>query len=130
TDGLAALLDQSLLRQDERPDGEPRFVMLETIREYALERLSEQGELQEMQRRHAEFFMRLAEQAGLELWGPRQVQWLQRLEIEHDNMRAAFEWDHGSEDARNRGVHLAAALGWFWLWRGYRQEGYRRLSNV
>src|SRR6185503_15180752 len=110
-----ALADKSLLRQEEGLDGEPRFTMLETVREYALERLAERGELQEMQRRHAEFFMWMAEQAEPELWGPQQVSWLQRLEIEHDNIRAVLEWAHRSEDTRHIHVLLAATLGWFWL---------------
>ncbi|HEU5102807.1 MAG TPA: hypothetical protein VFU22_27485 [Roseiflexaceae bacterium] len=74
-DGIAALVDQSLLRQDERPGGTPRFVMLETIREYALERLEQRGELEAMRRWHAEYFLALAEEAEPELAGPRQVVW-------------------------------------------------------
>jgi tetratricopeptide (TPR) repeat protein len=127
-DGLAALVDKSLLRREEGIDGEPRFVMLETVREYALERLAEIGEEEVLRRRHAEYFVALAEMAEAELWGPQQVEWLQRLEIEHGNLRAALDWSHGGEDRHDIAVRLAVALGWFWLWRGYRQEGYLHLK--
>ncbi len=128
-DGLAALVDKSLLRQEEGLDGEPRFVMLETIREYALEQLAASGE-EEALRRHAEFFMRLGEEAERELWGPQQVDWLQRLVIEHGNLRAALDWSRRGEDTHDIGIRLAAGLGWFWLWRGYREEGYIHLKDA
>ncbi|HET9221265.1 MAG TPA: tetratricopeptide repeat protein, partial [Roseiflexaceae bacterium] len=127
---IEALVDKSLLRQGEGVESEPRFEMLETVREYALERLAASNELATIQRRHAEFFMELAERADPELWKRQQVEWLQRLEIDHDNMRAALEWSYRSKDTNVIGVRLAAALGWFWLWRGYRQEGYSHLKNA
>jgi tetratricopeptide (TPR) repeat protein len=111
-------------------EGEPRFLMLETVREYALERLVESGEEAALRRRHAEYFVVLAETAEPELWGPHQVKWLQRLEIEHDNLRAALEWSHRDAGTSDIGVRLATALGLFWLWRGYRQEGYRHLKDA
>ena len=105
-------------------------MMLETIREYALERLTEQGKVEAMRRRHAEYFMQLAEAAEPELWRPQQVDWLQQLEIEQGNLRAALNWSHRSEDTRDIGIRLATALGWFWLWRGYREEGYIHLKDA
>ena len=89
-DGVSSLLDKSLLRQEEGLEGEPRFVMLETIHEYARERLEASGEAEEIRRLHAEYFLALAEEAEPELSGPDQLACLERLEAEHDNMRAAL----------------------------------------
>jgi predicted ATPase/class 3 adenylate cyclase/Tfp pilus assembly protein PilF len=112
-DGLARLVDQSLLRPDPDPAGEPRFWMLETIREYALERLAGSGELEVTRRRHAAFFLALAREAQPHLSGPAQAVWLERLEQEHDNLRAALEWLHRQADA-DPAWQMAAALGLFW----------------
>jgi predicted ATPase len=91
-DGIAALLEQSLVRQSEELDSEPRFTMLETIREYALEQLVARGEAEMVQRQHAEFFLALAEQAEPQLFSTLRAHWLERLEREHDNLRAALRW--------------------------------------
>jgi predicted ATPase/class 3 adenylate cyclase len=88
-DGITSLVDKSLLRQEEGKDGEPRFWMLGTIREYALEQLAESGEAEVTTRRHAEFFCALAEEAEPELRGPRQSGWLARLDAENDNTTLA-----------------------------------------
>ena len=126
---LALLVDKSLLRQAEGPDGEPRFGMLETIREYAAERLEASGEAETPRRRHAEYFLALAEQAAPELLGPRQGAWLDRLEREHDNLRAALAWalERGEEAL---GLRLAAVLGHFWAVRGYLGEGQGLLERA
>jgi predicted ATPase len=91
-DGLAVLLDQSLLQQTQGSDGEPRFTMLETIREYALERLAERGEAEALRQRYAEYYLSLAETAEPETQGLQQRTWVERLESEHDNLRAALEY--------------------------------------
>src|SRR5262249_49627885 len=90
-DGIASLADKSLLRQDD-PDGEPRLRMLETILEYGLERLVERGESDRARQQHAAHFLALAEQAEPGLWSAGQAVWLERLETEHDNLRAALDW--------------------------------------
>ena len=107
---LEALADKSLLRVDLQPDGEPRFGMLETVREFALDELAKSGKLLTTQRRHAEWCARLAETAEPELNGPRQMASFEKLEREHDNLRAALRWSLDGGDPL-LGVRLAAALG-------------------
>jgi predicted ATPase len=126
-DELAILVDNNLLRQESQPDGEPRFMMLETIHEYALERLRESGELAGLRSRHAEYFLALAEEAEPELGGPNQVVWLERLEREHGNLRAALAW--GIDSAPNElALRLTGALRAFWRVRGHLSEGRRWLE--
>jgi predicted ATPase len=96
-DGLESLVGKSLLRQEEGRDGEPRFGMLETIREYGLECLDASGEAAAIRREHTSFFLRLAERAEMELQGAEQVEWRERLEAEMDNLRAA---SHGARQRR------------------------------
>jgi predicted ATPase/Tfp pilus assembly protein PilF len=121
-DGLAALVDKSLLRQVETDDGASRFTMLETIREYALERLIFRDEAEALRRRHAHYYLRLAETAEPELTGANQAAWLKRLERDHDNLRAALGWalERISPDIALR---LGAALWRFWHLRGHLSEG-------
>lgn len=128
-DGIASLVDKSLLRRDEGGDAEPRFRMLETIREYALERLVEAGESDRFHRRHADSCLTLAEQAEPGLIGPRQAAWLDRLEEDHDNLRAALSWlaRHGLAE---HALRLGAALRRFWRARGYITEGRERMSAL
>jgi non-specific serine/threonine protein kinase len=125
-EGLASLLDKSLLRQEGEP--EPRFRMLETLREYAREQLSVQGESDDLQVRYAEYYTALAEEASLELTGGDQLYWLDILEREHNNLRAALAWsrDAGSE----LGLRLAAALWRFWAIHGHLTEGRRWLDTM
>ncbi len=89
-DGVAWLIDKSLLQQTEQEGEEPRLVMLETIREFGLECLAMSGELEAIRRAHAAYYLVLAEEAEPKLEGPQQAVWLQRLEQEHDNLRAAI----------------------------------------
>jgi tetratricopeptide (TPR) repeat protein len=128
-DGVSSLLDKSLLRREEGPNGEPRFVMLETVHEFAREKLAESGEADAIKRVHAEYFLALAEEAYPELRGPDQLEWLERLEAEHDNMRAALSWAFERKEAEVA-IRLGGALSWFWLARGYHSEGRRWLEEV
>jgi predicted ATPase/class 3 adenylate cyclase/Tfp pilus assembly protein PilF len=121
-DGVESLVDKSLLRQEEGPEGEPRFVMLETIHEFAREKLEESGETKDIKRAHAGYFLALAEEAEPELVGPDQAGWMDRLEAEHDNLRAALSWSLEGEDPE-LGLGLASALSYFWYMRGYWSEG-------
>jgi predicted ATPase len=129
---LESLMDQSLLNPSD-VNGEPRFGMLETIREYALGRLvtSGGGEAEEVHRRHAAFFLAMAEEAEPQLAGPEQLAWLKRLETEHDNLRTALAWalERDGPDPE-LGLRLAVALERFWSMRGYWTEGRRWLEKA
>ena len=126
---VASLVDKSLLRRgNPAAHPEPHLRMLETIREYALERLEESGEAAIVRRQHAAYFLSLAEQAAAELRGPRRTEWLNRLEDEHDNLRAALRW--AKEHQVQTGLRLAVALGQFWELRGYPSEGARWLAEL
>ncbi len=122
-EGLLALAEQSLLavRAGEESD-EPRLLMLETIREYALEQLATCGEEEALRRQHAAFFLALAEQAEPELLGSTQDVWLRRLEDEHDNLRAALRWAQQSDQVV-LGLRLAGALQRFWEMHSHLSEG-------
>jgi tetratricopeptide (TPR) repeat protein len=126
---LTSLVDKSLLRQTSAADGESRFSMLETVRAYALDRLSATEERIATQRRHLLLFLALAEAAESQIQGPDQAAWLDHLAREHDNLRAALQWalDNQETDAALR---LAAALGEFWWPRGYVKEGRRWLTKA
>jgi predicted ATPase/DNA-binding CsgD family transcriptional regulator len=126
---LGALVEQSLLRQEERPDGEPRFDMLETIREYALERLRLSGEEDALRAWHAAWFAAMAEEADVKLRGQEQLAWLSRLESEHDNLRAALAWAWAQGDAQLT-LRLAGGLHWFWFQHGHWAEGRRWLERA
>jgi tetratricopeptide (TPR) repeat protein len=123
-DGLESLLHKSLLQQGEGLDGEPRFLFLETIHEYARERLKESGEAETVQKRHADYFVALAERAAPELHGARQDYWSARLRVEHDNLRTALAWSLGGGDAE-LGLRLVGALREFWYGGGHIAEGLR-----
>jgi non-specific serine/threonine protein kinase len=123
-DGLASLVDKSLIQQKETPEGEPRFIMLETIHEYARERLEASGEAETIRRRHAEYFVELAERAEPELRLAQQARWFQLLETEHDNLRVVLQWSLGDGDV-TLGVRLAGAIYLFWYACGHHVEGIR-----
>ena len=135
-DGVASLMDKSLLRQMEQEGEEPRLLMLETIREYGLEALSVSGELASTRRAHAVYYLRLAEDAELELGGPQQAMWLERLEREHDNLRAALQWSleqAGDEEIgqrRESALRLCGALYMFWWTLGHWSEGRTFLERA
>ena len=128
-DGVSSLIDKSLLRQIEQGD-EPRIVMLETIREYALEMLNANGEERFSRHAHAVYYMTLAEESERELVGPQQTTWLERLEQEHDNLRVALNWalqqDENTNETQRRmeiALRLAGALRRFWQMHGHLNEG-------
>ena len=123
-DGLANLVDHSLVQQAAGAEGVPRFTMLETIREYALERLAEHNELEQLQRRHAAWCLALAQAAAPAVTGPQQHDWLDRLEHEHGNLCAAMQW---AIDQRESEMALAfcAALWKFWQFHSHFSLGQR-----
>jgi predicted ATPase/class 3 adenylate cyclase len=128
-EGVSSLLDKSLLRQEEGSSGEPRFVMLETVHEFAREKLEESREAEEIKRVHAQYFLTLAEEAYPELKGANQLEWLDRLEAEHDNMRAALTLALERKEAEVA-ISLGGALWLFWFVRGYHSEGRRWLQEA
>ncbi|MEK6274079.1 MAG: protein kinase [Actinomycetota bacterium] len=125
---LASLVDKSLVRQWDGAEGEPRFGQLETIRDYALEQLEKRGELDEMRRRHAERLLELVEAAEPELTRENQAMWLERLDEENDNIRAALAWATGADV--EIALRLAGALVRFWSTRGLMREGRSRLAEA
>jgi predicted ATPase/class 3 adenylate cyclase/lipoprotein NlpI len=158
-DGITSLADKSLLysvegageghRHQPGRSGELRYLMLETIREFAREKLQESGEAEVLEKEHAQYFMGYAEQAETRLIGPEQAAWLERLEDEHDNIRAALHWasrgaasrESGSAEAGVAGVsqgggaidvglRTAGALWRFWEVRGYHTEGRAQLTSL
>jgi predicted ATPase/class 3 adenylate cyclase len=128
-DGVASLTNKSLLRQMESEPGEPAFFMLETIREFAAERLAASPDLEEVARRHASFFLELAERFGPELTGPNQIHWLDRFTAEHDNFRAALTWTESADDL-DTALRLGGSLWRFWQMRGHLREGRERLDRL
>ena len=128
-DGIESLAEKSLLRREEAPDGQPWYRMLETVREYALERLEECGEADVVHRRHALAAVRFAESAEDDIYGPEQALWFARVDQEHDNLRAALDWceERGYAEPALR---ICVALWWFWSRHGHVQEGRERLASV
>lgn len=127
-EALDQLADQSLLRR--LPDfSEPRFLMLQTIREFATDRLNESGEAETIRHRHLEAFIALAQAAQPHLFGPKQREWLDRLEVDHDNFRNALEFAIATGDAR-AAMCLGDSLWRLWQMRGHLHEGRRRLTDV
>ncbi len=132
-EGAASLMDKSLIQQQAQRDEEPRLMMLETIREYGLEVLASGGEAQATREAHAAYYLALAEQAEPELGGPQQLMWFERLEREHDNLRAALSWllEQGAAGQSNElALRLSGALAVFWWLRGYVSEGWHWLERV
>jgi predicted ATPase/class 3 adenylate cyclase len=128
-DGLASLIDTSLLQQEPASDAEPRYAMLETVREYGLERLEERGEADARRTRHAEYFVALAEEAEPALLGAQQRTWLDRLEADLNNVRAALRWcaERGLDEL---GLRLAGSLWRFWELHGYYAQGHNWLETM
>jgi predicted ATPase/DNA-binding CsgD family transcriptional regulator len=121
-DLLSGLVEKSLVMVRGDDPGGARYRLLEPVRQYALDKLEESDEAEEVRRRHAWFFLGLAEETETEMRGPEQAAWLDRLEVDHDNLRGALSWalERGEPEL---GLHLAEAFWWFWEARGYFVEG-------
>ncbi len=128
-DVMASLVDKSLILQSDQGADEPRFVMLETIREYCLERLGEKGEASAVRRSHAAYCLVLAEEGNPELTETERTVWLARCDIEHDNFRAALDWLFQTADL-DWAFRLCLALFRFWDMREHLAEGRSRLETV
>ena len=127
-EALDQLADQSLLRRV--PDfEEPRFLMLQTIREFASERLAESDEADAIRDRHLEAFIGLAQEAQPHLFGAKQKEWLDRLEADHDNFRAALEWAIASGNTR-QAMCLSGSFWRYWQMRGHIHEGRARMQQL
>jgi predicted ATPase/DNA-binding CsgD family transcriptional regulator len=128
-DVVASLLDKSFLLPGKQEGEEPRLLMLETIREYGLEALAASGEPEAARQAHALYYLALAEEAELGLIDAGKGRWLERLQREHENLRAALLWlvEHNEQEAALR---LGAALGHFWLMRGLLSEGRTELARA
>jgi predicted ATPase/DNA-binding CsgD family transcriptional regulator len=126
---MASLLNKSLVQQVEQEGNEPRFMMLESTREFGLEALVASGEMEAVQRAHATYYLVLLEKAELEYAGPQQASWLERLEQEHDNLRAALHWliEQGEKEMVLR---LSTVLLCFWRVRGHASEGRQWLDRA
>jgi predicted ATPase/DNA-binding CsgD family transcriptional regulator len=128
-DGAASLIDQSLLQQREQPEQEARLVMLETVRQYGWECLRASGEAAALQQAHAAYYLALAEEAEPNLRVTGQEQWLERLEREHENLRAALRWLE-EQGEREQALRLGGALWWFWWVRGHARAGRAFLEHM
>jgi predicted ATPase len=128
-DGMASMVDKSLMQQLEQPNGESRFLMLETIREYAREKLQVSGEELSTKRAHAAYFLVLAEEVGTNQSAAQGSEWLERFTLDHDNFRAALDWLAETKDA-DWGLRLGAALFRFWETREYLAEGRDSLGKL
>jgi predicted ATPase/class 3 adenylate cyclase len=138
-EGVESLISKSLLQQREGAEGEPRFVMLETIHEYAREKLEETWEVEGLRHARALYFMALAEVAEPQVRGPQQLEWLNRLEEEQDNFRAALAWIQsaivkgmlsGEVEPVDIGLRLVGALNRFWLYRSHYSEGREHAESI
>jgi predicted ATPase len=128
-EGLAALVDESLVRQRQTSDGEPRFSVLQIVREYALERLAELGEVGDTRRRHLEHFVGFAEQAEPKLADRDQISWFARLEDEHNNLRAALAFALETGDSASA-LRIVVGIRRFWQIHGYLAEGRTALESA
>jgi predicted ATPase/DNA-binding NarL/FixJ family response regulator len=128
-DGVASLLDKSLLHQREQGEGESRLMMLETLREYGLECLKLNEEEEITRCAHASYYFTILEKVGPNLNGPDQRKWLDLLEREHNNLRSALQWSTERKDAE-LALQLSHGLSMFWYLRGYQVEGRQWLDRV
>ena len=130
---MTRLVDKSLVmveRVEREVDGPRRYRLLESVRHYARERLQQSGEADGVRARHFDFFIDLARRAEPEVIAANQLLWLDRLQIEHDNLRAALDWRLAADQPDRESVDLAAALHWFWVKRAYYAEGQHYLERA
>ncbi len=127
-DLLSLLVDKSLVVVEKPEGGETRYRLLETIRQYVAEKLAYSGELDESRNRHLSYFVDWTEHAIPHLFRQEVYTWLNRLEAEHDNIRAALEWSHVTPGGAPAGLQLAATMGYFWQIHAYHTEGRTRLA--
>ncbi len=128
-DGVASLIDKSLLQRTEQEENESRLSILETIREYGLECLRESGEEESIQRAHAKYYLALVEEAEPHIKGAQQLLWLRRLDREQENLRAALGWLIAHEEGE-KALRFCVSLWLFWQKRGYWSEGRHWLKTV
>lgn len=126
---LASLVDKSMLQHELRPNGEPRFMLLETLREYALERLDADGQTEAARKRHLEYYLALVESIEPGPKEPNLPAWMKALEEEHDNLRAALQWglDHGEIESALR---ISGAIWRFWQIHGHVEEGTKWMKAI
>ena len=128
------LVNKSLVAVEVQPGVETRYRMLETIRQYAYEKLMETGEIEQGRQQHLQYYLALVEEVGGRLRGPEQPQLLDLLELELDNLRLALEWSLTGEEqpglSLEAGLRIAAALHWFWHCRGRQYEGAQWLERL
>lgn len=128
-EGLASLVDKSMLQHELRANGEPRFMLLETLREYALERLDVNEQLSVFRRRHASFFLEFVESIEPGPKKPNLSVWMKDLEEEHDNLRAALQWALENNDIESA-LRIAGAIWRFWQIHGHVEEGSKWMSMI
>jgi len=128
-DVLTSLVEKSLVIYEEG-DGGARYRLLETVRQYARERLMESGEMEAVRGQHGAYFLALAREARPQLLGPEQKAWFDRLEREHDNLRAGLAWFREEADGAQAGLQMAESLWQFWHIRGYLREGREWLQGA
>ena len=142
-DLVASLVNKSLVRQVDGPDGKLRYLMLETVREFAAEQLEASGEGPVVRRRHAESYLAFVELARSRMRGPEAVSWLHRIDAEHDNLRAAIDWGEAQPELPTPDEHaggvlsglelatrIAKALTWFWILRSQIRQGRERVQRL
>lgn len=129
-EGLSTLTDKSLIRNGEGSNGEPRFRMLETIREFAMEKLEVSGEVEEMLRRHTDFYLTTAKESDNSVLGEWWYNDFDLIEDEHDNMRAVLRRTSQDPNLVQVALEMSAALCWFWDFRDYFSEGQAWLETI
>ncbi len=127
---LAQLLDKSLVQPQQGVGGEPRFTMLETIQEYAQEQLVASGEAAAVQERHANYFLLVALEADPQMYGQERDVWMERLDREDANLRAALAWSKADRNAGQTGLRLVGSLAFYWVLRGSVREGRTWLEGM